>query len=166
MPSCPEFTLPPLAPLSPWTVAFAQVALGIAARSIASAADLLGRVHAGLPEPPDLRSRPEQPRTAALRRYGAPWCTLVYDGAMPTVEKPIRQSVTLPQGIARRVKSLAKSSRTSANRILVELIESGLEARDQERTRFLEMADRLARSADPKEQRRLKEELARMTFGE
>jgi predicted DNA-binding protein len=85
---------------------------------------------------------------------------------MPTVEKPIRQSVTLPQGIARRVKSLAKSSRTSANRILVELIESGLEARDQERNRFLEMADRLARSGDPQEQRRLKEELARMTFGE
>jgi predicted DNA-binding protein len=85
---------------------------------------------------------------------------------MPTVEKPIRQSVTLPQGIARRVKSLAKSSRTSANRILVELIESGFEARDQERNRFLEMADRLARSGDPNEQRRLKEELARMTFGE
>ena len=91
---------------------------------------------------------------------------MVYDGAMPTVEKPIRQSVTLPQGIARRIKSLAKSSRTSANRILVELIESGLEARDQEKNRFLEMADRLARSGDPKEQRRLKEELARMTFGE
>ena len=85
---------------------------------------------------------------------------------MPTVEKPIRQSVTLPQGIARRIKSLAKSSRTSANRILVELIESGLEARDQERNRFLEMADRLARTGDPKEQRHLKEELARMTFGE
>jgi predicted DNA-binding protein len=85
---------------------------------------------------------------------------------MPIIEKPIRQSVTLPQGIARRVKSLAKSSRTSANRILVELIESGLEARDQERNRFLEMADRLARSGDPQEQRRLKEELARMTFGE
>jgi|ERR1700674_530659 len=59
MPRCPEFTLPPLAPLSPWTVAFAQVALGIAARSIASAADLLGRVHAGLPEPPDLADRQE-----------------------------------------------------------------------------------------------------------
>jgi predicted DNA-binding protein len=85
---------------------------------------------------------------------------------MPTVEKPVRQSVSLPQGIARRVKSLAKSSRTSANRILVDLIESGLEARDQERHRFLELADRLTRTRDPEEQRRLKEELARMTFGE
>jgi predicted DNA-binding protein len=85
---------------------------------------------------------------------------------MPTVERPVRQSVSLPQGIARRVKSLAKSNRTSANRILVELIESGLEAREQERKRFLDLADRLARTRDPEEQRHLKEELARMTFGE
>jgi len=74
--------------------------------------------------------------------------------------------VSLPPGIAHRVKSLAKSSRTSANRILVELIESGLEAREQERKRFLELADRLARARDPEEQSQLKEELARMTFGE
>lgn len=85
---------------------------------------------------------------------------------MPTVEKPIRQSVSLPQSIARRVKSLAKSRRTSANRILLDLIESGLEARDRERNRFLDLADRLARTPDPGEQSRLKEELARMTFGD
>jgi len=85
---------------------------------------------------------------------------------MPTLEKQVRQSVSLPEGIARRVKSLAKSSRTSANRILVELIESGLEARDQERKRFLELADSLVRTRDPEKQKRLKEELARMTFGD
>jgi hypothetical protein len=85
---------------------------------------------------------------------------------MATVERPVRQSVTLPSGVARRVKSLAKSSRTSANRILVDLIQSGLEAREQERKRFLELAERLADAPDPEEQRRLKEELARMTFGE
>jgi hypothetical protein len=45
MPDRPEFTLPsPTDP--PWTIAFAQVILGVAARSIASAADLLERVHA------------------------------------------------------------------------------------------------------------------------
>ena len=85
---------------------------------------------------------------------------------MSTDERPVRQSVSLPPRIARRVKSLAKSGRTSANRILVELIESGLEVREQERKRFFELADRLARASDPEEQRRLKEELARMTFGE
>lgn len=85
---------------------------------------------------------------------------------MATVEKPVRQSVTLPPGIARRIKSLAKSSHTSANRILVELIKSGLEAREKERKRFFEVADLLAESRDPEEQSRLKEELARMTFGD
>ena len=48
----------------------------------------------------------------------------------------------------------------------VELIESGLEAREQERRSFLELADSLAGSRDPEEQSRLKEELARMTFEE
>jgi predicted DNA-binding protein len=85
---------------------------------------------------------------------------------MSTLERPVRQSVSLPPGIAHRVKSLAKSSRTSANRILVELIESGLEAKEQERKRFLELADNLTRAREPEEQRRLKEELARMTFGD
>lgn len=85
---------------------------------------------------------------------------------MATVEKPVRQSVSLPARVARRVKSLARTSNTSANRVIVDLIESGLEAREQERKRFLELADRLARSRDAEEQKRLKEELARMTFGE
>ena len=85
---------------------------------------------------------------------------------MSTAEKSVRQSVTLPARVARRVKSLAKSSSTSANRIIVELIEAGIETKQQERKRFLELADRLARSRDADEQMRLKEELAVMTFGE
>lgn len=85
---------------------------------------------------------------------------------MPTTEKAIRQSVSLPPRIVRRVKSLAKTGRTSASRVLVELIEAGLETREQERRRFLELADRLARSSDVAEQTLLKEELAQMTFGD
>lgn len=85
---------------------------------------------------------------------------------MSILEKSIRQSVSLPPALALRVKSLAESSRTSANRILVELIESGLEVREQEKKHFFDLADRLASSRDPDEQSRLKEELARMTFGE
>ena len=85
---------------------------------------------------------------------------------MAITEKGVRQSVTLPARVARRVKSLAKTSSTSANHIIVELIESGIEARQQERKRFIELADRLARSRDAEEQTRLKEELAVMTFGE
>lgn len=84
---------------------------------------------------------------------------------MSTTGKPIRQSVSLPPRIARRVRSLARTSRSSANRVLVELIESGLDAREREKRRFLDLADRLARTDDVEEQARLKEELARMTFG-
>ena len=85
---------------------------------------------------------------------------------MSTIHKPVRQSVSLPARVAQRVKSLAKTNNASANRIIVELIESGLEAREQERKRFLDLADRLVQSRDAEEQKRVKEELARMTFGE
>lgn len=85
---------------------------------------------------------------------------------MSIAERPVRQSVSLPAHVARRVKSLAKSSKTSASRVIADLIESGLDVREQEKKRFFEFADRLARSRDPEEQERLKEELARMTFGE
>lgn len=84
---------------------------------------------------------------------------------MATREKPIRQSITLPAKIARRVKSLAEAGRTSASRVLVDLVEVGLAARDEEKHRFLELADRLADAKDPAEQARLKDELARLTFG-
>lgn len=85
---------------------------------------------------------------------------------MSNIDKPVRQSISLPSRVARRVRSLVKTKNSSANRIIVELIEAGLEAREQERTRFLELADRLADTRDPEEQKRLKDDLARMTFGE
>jgi predicted transcriptional regulator len=78
----------------------------------------------------------------------------------------VRQSVTLPSGVARRVQALAKRERTSANRVIVELIETGLEAREREKKRFFELADRLADSVDESERKRLKAELARMTYGD
>ena len=85
---------------------------------------------------------------------------------MPTAEKPVRQSVTLPSRVARRVRSLAKSRRTSASRVLVDLVESGLETAEREKQHFLDLAERLARSNAPSEQARLKAELARLTFGD
>ena len=85
---------------------------------------------------------------------------------MSLTDRPLRQSVSLPTSVARRVKSLARTSKTSTSRVIAELIEAGLDAREQEKKRFFEFADRLSRSRDPEEQKRLKEELARMTFGE
>jgi len=85
---------------------------------------------------------------------------------MPAPDKTVRQSVSLPAKVARRIRALAQTNRTSTSRVIADLIESGLDAREQERKRFLELADRLSRSRDAEEQRQLKEELARMTFGE
>ena len=97
--------------------------------------------------------------------FDALWCKLVYSCRVPISDRPVRQSVSLPARVAKRVKSLAQMSRTSTSRVIAGLIESGLDARERERERFFDLADRLARSRDPEEQKRLKEELARMTFG-
>jgi len=78
----------------------------------------------------------------------------------------LRRSVSLPSQVARRVEAIARRERTSASRVIVELIETGLDARDREKQEFFELADRLARSSDASEQARLKKELARRTFGE
>ncbi len=80
--------------------------------------------------------------------------------------RPLRQSVTLSAGVARRVRTLARAKKASASRVIAELVESGLEAQDAERDRFLKLADRLMGSKDPAEQERIKEELARLTFGD
>jgi predicted DNA-binding protein len=85
---------------------------------------------------------------------------------MRTLEKTVRQSVSLPPRVAQRVQALAQRKNASTNRVIVDLIESGLNAQEQEKKRFFELADRLTRSANSAEQKRLKEELARMTFGE
>ena len=85
---------------------------------------------------------------------------------MSTMERPVRQSVSLPPKIAKRVKALARSRKASANRVIVDLIQEGLESAENERRRFLDLADRLSAATDPAECQRLKAELARMTFGE
>jgi hypothetical protein len=69
-----------------------------------------------------------------------------------------------PKRAARQVKSLAKTGDTNAKRIIADRIESGIGAREQERKRFVELAERLAYSRNAEDQKRLKEELARMIF--
>jgi predicted DNA-binding protein len=81
-------------------------------------------------------------------------------------EKTVRQSVSLPDRLARRVRTLAKNRKTSTNRILVELIETGFESKEAEKSKFFELADQLSVTSDPLERKRIKELLARMTFGE
>jgi hypothetical protein len=85
---------------------------------------------------------------------------------MTTAEKPIRQSVSLPARLARRVRTLARNRKTSTNRVLVELIETGIESKETEKSRFFDLADQLSATTDPVERKRIKGILARMTFGE
>lgn len=84
---------------------------------------------------------------------------------MKTSEKPIRQSVSLPSRLARRVRTLARNQRSSTNRVLVELIENGIDAKEAEKNRFFALAEQLTTSSDASERKRIKKELARITFG-
>ena len=68
--------------------------------------------------------------------------------------------------MAKRVRALAKTRKTSANRVLVDLIEAGLQSKDAEKERFFLLVNRLTESSSSVERQRLKEELARMTFGD
>ena len=78
----------------------------------------------------------------------------------------LRLSVTIPAAIAKRIRAMAKTHKTSVNRILVDLLEAGLQFKDAEKERFLAMANQLAESSDAAERQRLQKELARITFGE
>jgi len=96
-------------------------------------------------------------------RTGAEWCSMT---DVAEIEGFVRQSVSIPTGIARRVRALAKTRKTSANRVLVDLIEAGLQSKETEKERFFSLVSRLTQSRNAAERRRLKEELARMTFGD
>jgi transcriptional regulator len=85
---------------------------------------------------------------------------------MAKAEKSVRQSVSTPPRIAKHVQAIAKTRKTSANRVLVDLIEAGIQSKVAEKERFFALANRLSESADPAERQRLKKELARMTFGD
>lgn len=85
---------------------------------------------------------------------------------MPKTEKSVRQSVSIPARVAKHVRAIARTRNTSVNRVLVDLIETGIEFKEAEKDRFFALANRLSESSDPAERQKLKKELARMTFGE
>ena len=61
--------------------------------------------------------------------------------------------------------TMAKKRRLSDNRVLVELIEQGIEARKQREKDFFELAERFRAEKNPEQIKRLGEELGRMVFG-
>ena len=79
--------------------------------------------------------------------------------------KTVRQSVSLPAPLAAKVRSMAKGRRLSANRMLIELIENGIEADKRKQDEFFELAERFRSATDSKEVKRLGDQLGRMVFG-
>jgi hypothetical protein len=80
--------------------------------------------------------------------------------------KQVRRSVTLPSQVDREVEAIAKRRRLSGNRVLVELVELGLEARKEKEKAFFDLAERFRSADDPKQIRQLGDELGRFVFGE
>jgi len=80
--------------------------------------------------------------------------------------KHVRRSVTLPPKIAKQVEALAKERALSDNRVLVELIEQGIEARQQKEKAFFQLAERFRAADDPEQVKQLGNQLGRFVFGE
>jgi predicted transcriptional regulator len=85
---------------------------------------------------------------------------------MASTKATVRQSVSLPPELARQVRSIAKNKRQSANRVLVDLIEQGIDAQKRKQQDFFVLAERFRASNDESEIKRLGEELGRMVFGD
>ena len=84
---------------------------------------------------------------------------------MKSPKTSVRQSVSLPANTAAQVRSLAKTRRLSSNRMLVELIENGIEAEKRKQQEFFELAELFRNATDPEEVKRLGYKLGRMVFG-
>jgi predicted transcriptional regulator len=101
---------------------------------------------------------------------------MVYTGAVMALAKSsraksartkhVRRSVTLPPKIDKQVEILAKERALSDNRVLVELIEQGIEARQQKEKAFFQLAERFRAADDPEQVKQLGNQLGRFVFGE
>jgi len=79
--------------------------------------------------------------------------------------RPVRQSISLPANVAAQVRSLAKARRVSANRMMLELIENGMEAEKRRKQDFFDLAARFRSATDPEEVKRLGDQMGQMVFG-
>src|SRR5687767_621486 len=67
---------------------------------------------------------------------------LMHNSAVPAKQRTVRRSVTLPVNVAIQVRRLSRRRRLSANRVLVELIQTGLESTKQKEKAFFDLAKR------------------------
>lgn len=84
---------------------------------------------------------------------------------MSTISNRVRQSISLPAKVASQVRTLAKARKLSSSRMLVELIESGIEAEKRKQQEFFELAEKFRETSDPEEAKKLGDKLGRMVFG-
>jgi hypothetical protein len=112
-------------------------------------------------------------KAGAFAEIHAPqWCILVLMAmakrahAKSTRAKHVRRSVTLPPKIAKQVETLARQRDLSDNRVLVELIEQGIEAQQQKEKAFFQLAERFRAANDPEQVKQLGDQLGRFVFGE
>jgi predicted DNA-binding ribbon-helix-helix protein len=77
----------------------------------------------------------------------------------------VRRSVSLPAKIAKQVETIARQRDLSDNRVLVELIEQGIEASRQKEKDFFELAERFRTASDSEQVKQLGDELGRFVFG-
>jgi len=106
-------------------------------------------------------------------RLTAPhWCRLVDMATAKRVRskvssvRRVRRSVSLPVRIANQVETIARQRDLSDNRVLVELIEQGIEASRQKEKAFFELAERFRTASDREQVKQLGDELGRFVFGE
>jgi hypothetical protein len=110
-------------------------------------------------------------RSALRKRRRHAWqkahgrTNLVHNGAMRANSKTVRQSVSLPANVASQVRTMAKSRRLSAARMLVELIENGIEAEQKRQQEFFDLAERFRGEKDPDVAKNLGDQLGRTVFG-
>jgi hypothetical protein len=80
--------------------------------------------------------------------------------------KQVRRTVTLPARLAEQVERIARRKRLSDNRVLVELVEQGLEAQKEREKAFFALAERFRAASDPTETKELADAMGKFIFGE
>jgi hypothetical protein len=80
--------------------------------------------------------------------------------------KTVRRSISLPPKVAKQVETIAKKRGLSDNRVLVELIEQGIEAQKEKERAFFQLAEQFRAASDPEQVKTLGNELGRFVFGE
>jgi hypothetical protein len=80
--------------------------------------------------------------------------------------KQVRRSITLPSKLAEQVGRIARKKRLSDNRVLVELLEQGLEVQKEKERAFFALAERFRAASDPDDVKQLGDEMGRFIFGE